>query len=341
MENHLMRFDVKSPPTSAHNWRWIFWAASLVPVLLLLMWSVRSTWQRNQDLLGTRNSAEETQRLRRILSGSLDEQATQLRHDAVRIAANAESNATQSEISTGDSSVSVRGDAALLSVIDDNRFGVSVVEKPAYDELLAKVRDLSSSELERVARRDVPFAVLMLNASSYRGQVLTVEGEVRRLNRIPSRPESPVDAECFEAWLFTTDSGLNPYRIILSELPKELPTGNQLDPPVRVRATGYFFKRYSYATSSDFHTAPLFLAKTLIPLAAKPTSQKMEHGSPSGQLAWVAFAGLSFLTVAWFALSRPTRRRTAIATSTNEPPDFRWLTSTTQPPVEKETREQV
>ncbi len=336
-----MRFDVKSPPTPAHNWRWILWAASLVPVLLLLMWSVRSTWQRNQDLLGTRHSVEDAQRLHRILSGPLEEQATQLRHDAVRVVSNAESNATQIEIPIGESTVSVRGDAALLSVIDDNRFGVSVAEKSAYDELLAKVCDFSSSELERIARRDVPFAVLMLNANNYRGQVLTVEGDVRRLNRIPSRPGMPVDAEHFEAWLFTSDSGLNPYRIILSELPEAMPTGNQLDPPVRVRATGYFFKRYSYATSGDFHTAPLLLAKTLIPLAAKSTSQKMEHGSPSGQLAWAAFAGLSFLTVAWFAFSRPTRRRTAITTSTNEPPDFRWLTSPTQPPVEKETREQV
>ncbi len=344
--NDHMRFDQSSASSAALNWRWFLWATSLVPLLLLMGMMIRQAHRSKLDPVLAGQSPEDAKRLQRILHEPAERSVSPLRHDALRIVTTAEHSQPVSRDDDhsagqggGDTqaravvSPSVQLDKSLLAAVEDNTFGVTNAEKDTYDTVLATARDTSQADLERIARKDIPFAVLMLDAHRYRGEVLTVEGDLRRLHHFASPPNVQGVTEYYEAWLFTSDSGLNPYRIICTSLPESLSSsfGDQLDPPVRVRATGYFFKRYSYATDDDFHTAPLLLAKTLT-LLGQPAPKLANVGSGRSQtLTIIAFGVLAGFAVVWLAIEVGKRRSLCVTSSDSsskdspETPDFGWL----------------
>lgn len=284
----------------------------LAPSLLILSWSLKQTRQPKLDPVLAGRTPDEARRLKQLLNEPHETETAPLRDDAVRVVGDSDSQSTSI-------------DKSLLASITDNTFGVTAAEKVAYDTLLAKVRGVPHAELERIAQTDVPFAVLMLEAERYRGEVLTVEGEIRRCHPMAASSDEPPTTE---VWLFTADSGLNPYRVVLTELPAGVPLGDDLNPPFRVRVTGYFFKRYSYATANDFHTAPLLLAKTLIVLA-QPKSPATRPAGYSGSLTYLAIGILAaFLVVGAtveLIVRKRSRRRDVASSETTETPDFTWL----------------
>ena len=306
-----MRFGTSDRPPLAPNWRLILWAAMLAPSLLILSWSLKSARQPNPDPVLAGRTPDEVRRLKRLLSEPHESPSAPLRDDAVRVVSDSSSQATSI-------------DKSLFASVTDNTFGVTAAEKVAYDTLMARVRDMPIVELERTAHSNVPFAVLMLEADRYRGEVLSVEGEIRRCHQIAAS-DAP---SSLEAWLFTADSGLNPYRVVFTDLPTGVPLGDDLKPPLRVRATGYFFKRYSYATANDFHTAPLLLAKTLTVLA-QPKSAAPRPAGYSGSLTYLAIGILvTFLVVGVtveLIFRRRLRRRDVPPSETTDSPDFTWL----------------
>ncbi len=307
-----MRFGNTDRPPLAPNWRLILWGAMLAPSLLILSWSLKQVRQPKPDPVLAGRTPEEARRLKRLLNEPHESESVSLRDDAVRVVGDSSSQATPI-------------DKSLLASVTDNTFGVTAAEKLAYDTLLARVRDMPLAELERSAQADVPFAVLMLQADRYRGELLTIDGEIRRCLPMAAAPDEPT---LLEAWLFTADSGLNPYRVVLTELPAGVPQGDDLKPPFRVRATGYFFKRYSYATANDFHTAPLLLAKTLTVLS-QPKSPAPRPAGYSGSLTYLAIGILlTFLVVGVtveMIYRRRSRRRDALPSETTDAPDFTWL----------------
>lgn len=307
-----MRFGTSDRPPLAPNWRLILWGAMLAPSLLILSWSLKQTRQPKLDPVLAGRTPDEARRLKQLLNEPHETESTPLRDDTVRVVGDSSTPATPI-------------DKSLLASITDNTFGVTAAEKVAYDTFLAKVRDVPLTELERIAQADVPFAVLMLDANRYRGEVLTVDGEIRRCQQIAGSLDEP---PTWEAWVFTTDSGLNPYRVVCLDLPVSIPLGDDLKPPFRVRVTGYFFKRYSYATANDFHTAPLLLAKTLTVLS-QPKSPAARPAGYSGSLTYLAIGILlTFLGVGVtveLIFRRRSRRRDVVSSETTETPDFTWL----------------
>jgi hypothetical protein len=307
-----MRLGTADRPPLASNWRLILWAATLAPALLILSWSLRQARQPPPDPVYAGRTPEEAQRLKRLLRQPPDSTEVPLRSDEVRLVG--------TPAAPGN-----RVDPSKLSAINDNTFGISATEKAAYDELLEKVRRTPLQDLERTARTDFAFAVLMLEAERFRGELLTVEGMVRRCQPIAA---TSTETASQEAWLFTADSGVNPYRVVFLDGPPGLPFGDDLQPPIRVRATGYFFKRYSYATADDFHTAPLLLAKTLVVLQQSVLgTQRTTPRSRSLTLLAVGILA-AFLTVGvlvQFLGRRRSPRREVPPADAGDSPDFRWL----------------
>ncbi len=307
-----MRFGTSDRPPLAPNWRLILWGAMLAPSLLILSWSLKQARQPKSDPVLAGRTPDEARRLKRLLNEPHESVTAPLRDDAVRVVGD-----------SGSQSPSI--DKSLLASVTDNTFGVTAAEKVAYDTLLAEARDRPLAELERIAHADLPFAVLMLEAERYRGEVLTVEGEIRRCQPLVASPAEP---SALEVWLFTADSGLNPYRVVCSDLPAGVPLADELKPPLRVRVTGYFFKRYSYATANDFHTAPLLLAKTLTVLS-QPKSPVPRPAGYSSSLTYLAIGILvTFLVVGVtveLIFRRRSRRRDAVPSGTTDATDFTWL----------------
>jgi hypothetical protein len=190
----------------------------------------------------------------------------------------------------------IQFDPELLAVVDDNTMGIRPVESNPYYTVLAKARDLPSGVMQKHADADVSFAVLMNQSPQFRGKPITVRGEIRRLLPFTASKNEHDIKDLWEAWLFTEDSGLDPYRIVCTEIPPGIPQGDGRKYAVPVRVTGFFFKIEGYEGRGGLHTAPLLLAKTLRWLPPPPVN---ENDNVLG--AWIV--GLVCLTAVGLAFT--------------------------------------
>lgn len=291
---------------------------TLLPMMLLAGWFAHNPHSPRSESALAGRSPEDARRLDRILHAQSESPVSPSPDDSLRVAFDSNELLPSQQISD-DSMSAVALDKSLLGSVSDSTFGIPKAERPAYEAVLAQARRVPQRELERTARQAVPFGLLMLEADQYRGDVLTIEGDMRRLHRLTPVPNVAGSSESFEAWIFTADSGLNPYRVICTSLPEGFPFGDQLDPPIRVRATGYFFKRFSYATTGDHHTAPLLLAKTLVRInVPKPVMHQPRHRSRT--LTIVAVCVLLVIAIGWTIVGplSPRPKRDADDSSTSE-----------------------
>jgi hypothetical protein len=168
--------------------------------------------------------------------------------------------------------------ATDLEPIQDDSVGLRSDESGPYHRILARARDLPDGYLSQVATNPA-FSVLQNQPEHFRGQVISVAGDLRRLMRFPIRENDQGITVLYEALIFTADSGTTPYRIRLTSPPSGLPTGRVIDPAVPVRVVGYFFKRDQYIVETDLrvHSAPMLLARHI--------ERRTDVASPSNRLA--------------------------------------------------------
>jgi hypothetical protein len=157
-------------------------------------------------------------------------------------------------------------DPELLATIRDDTLNIRSSEREAYLALLARARDLPHSQLEREAARDVSYSQIISDPDLYRGKLVTLEGDLRRLVDVGGLGSAPGDdthgiQKVYEAWFFTADSGDAPYVFRCTSIPAGIPEGEKLSEKIRV--TGYFFKRYQYPTVRGLYAAPMLLGKRL------------------------------------------------------------------------------
>lgn len=190
----------------------------------------------------------------------------------------------------------------LLEDVQDKRVGLLRREQDAMDRVLKRVRALTQSELEDAAKNDVGFRVVFTDSEAYRGTLIRLDGTLWRLQKFPFGDPESTDDDLWQAWLFSSDSGNNPWVVFLTDIPADLEPGQAIDREVSL--AGYFFKNYGYATSDGLHIAPMLIAKTMT-LKPQPVvgPQQQEH------LGWYVFmflasVGLLFaLLIWWFARS--------------------------------------
>jgi hypothetical protein len=346
-----MRFTSTNKPAAIPSWRVILWMTTLLPLMLMASWFARGSHAARSKDGASGLTKDEARRLDRILHFASDSSETpnvgeSLRDSHSNSISDSHSNSvlssTRNSVSDADSNAdsnASRGAARLRSV-SDNTFGIPVAERVAYEALLTQAHNAQAADLERAAHRDVPFALLMLEPDRFRGDLITIEGDLRRLLRIAtvsdnaqnsevsnksdvSQKRAMSQPESYEAWIFTSDSGLNPYRVVYTDLPTGLAVSDQITPPIRVRTTGYFFKRFSYATTGSDHTAPLLLAKTLTNITStRPIARLPDHRARTLTIA--SIGTLLVLTIGWLIVGgsvRQLRNRSELSSSL-EPPDF-------------------
>jgi hypothetical protein len=191
-------------------------------------------------------------------------------------------------------------DPAVLEPVKDNTLGVRHDESDAYFRLLAQIRGLPHRALDQAARDDVSYTVLMVDPEHYRGQLVTVEGEIRRLLPFEATENRYGVKQLYDGWLFTAESGNNPYHIVCTSVPAGIPHGRSIRESVRVRVTGYFFKRESYATEDGLrlHSAPLILAKDMR-RSLPPAAQQEEQSLVRYLVAFMAAVGAALAITLW------------------------------------------
>ena len=176
-----------------------------------------------------------------------------------------------------------------LATIRDNTVGVRSSETSAWLNMVAAARDVDPLQLTESAI-EPDFRVVMVSPERFRGVAMTIEGELRRVSTIEVEPNRYGVSELYDAWLFTRDSGSNPYHVVASAISEDLPAEGDFADPVPVKLTGFFFKREHYMNSArDLHAAPLVLAQqiTAVPqvaVVASATTNMQRY------LTWFAFA---------------------------------------------------
>ncbi len=174
---------------------------------------------------------------------------------------------------------------SLLKSVQDNTLGVRSAEAEAFYSVLARARNLADVEQSGAAKDETAYTVLMSNAAHYRGRLVTISGQIRRLNALPVEQNDAGIDRLYEAWMFTADAGNNPIRVVVTSIPEGMPLGES--DRLRGRVTGYFFKLQGYEAQSGLHTAPLLLAKELKQLpSVRPAI------GPSSSLNMLLTAGL-------------------------------------------------
>jgi hypothetical protein len=173
----------------------------------------------------------------------------------------------------------------------------------SYNYLLVLAHKTPQKALAKGARHDVTYAHLWEEPEKYRGQIVRVEGRLRRLrkfdsSRIAAKEGVPV---LYEGWIFEEQYYHNPYCVIVSELPRGIQAGEQLD--YRVGFDGYFFKRYRYQAGDAVRDAPLLIGRTLTTLAELPPVEP-EPTAPMLVNAFLGVLGVTALLVigltVWF-----------------------------------------
>jgi hypothetical protein len=155
-----------------------------------------------------------------------------------------------------------RLDRSRLAAVRDNTLGIRADESEAFFYVLNHVRHVPGTDLERAAKPGVQYVNLMSDPTLFRGEPVTITGELWRLYEFPASTNDFGLTKLYEAWVFTSDSSTHPYRIVATALGDDIRPGENQRTPVRI--TGYFFKREGYETPGGLHVAPTLLAKRIL-----------------------------------------------------------------------------
>lgn len=175
-----------------------------------------------------------------------------------------------------------------LSSVQDKTRGIGDDERDAYFQLLKYAADGDYKQQQAVAEKNLAnfeqqfydnqklalekdpngpryrfslYADMLKNPQAYRGQLVPLQGHVRRVEEMPI-VDGDVDlGVAFQAYLFTEDSRTHPYIIVCREVPPGMPRGGDVLEEVAV--TGYFFKLYAYDAQDAVRIAPLLIAQRI------------------------------------------------------------------------------
>jgi hypothetical protein len=183
-------------------------------------------------------------------------------------------------------------DRAPVRNVDEN-----YDEFQAYNLLLVRAHKTAAGAFAKGARRDLTFAHLFEEPAKYRGQIVHIEGLLRRLRKFDAARLAAKEGvpALYEGWVFDAEYGYNPYCVIVTELPKSIQIGEKLDR--HVSFDGYFFKRYRYKAADGVRDAPLLIGRTLTPSASQGSAANARAPWLDSSTPWLLIAFLAILLV--------------------------------------------
>jgi hypothetical protein len=146
-----------------------------------------------------------------------------------------------------------------FQAVTDGRISREIVEMAAYQRLMRWARNQSWEPLTARAKKGFVYTDFMQSPDSFRGKLVTMKLEARRILACPAvtDPDDPAEKlTLYEVWGFSKESRSFPYVFVVLDLPEGMPYGPNVE--VSVRATGYFFGLQGYMSSfSKPGSAPL------------------------------------------------------------------------------------
>lgn len=142
-----------------------------------------------------------------------------------------------------------------FQAIEDYRLAITPTEMPAYERVVQWAINQPYQQLAQRSRRDVKLARLMNAPDEYRGKLVGVTLNVKRVepwdlkiyaDDSPRGPDAKPEKvlKLYEAWGTTWEGKAWPYLVILVDVPPEMPIGDGIEE--KVSFAGYFFKIQKY-----------------------------------------------------------------------------------------------
>jgi hypothetical protein len=174
-------------------------------------------------------------------------------------------------------------------------------EIEAFCEALEKAYRFKAPSFASAVRSNLNLtpAHLMQEPRKYRGEVVHVEGHLRRVRRFdpPMMAEQAGVRDLYEGWLFDKAYGASPICLDFIELPDGLSIAEKMDQAVTF--DGYFFKRYKYQAADgrpEGREAPLLIGNAPI-LTAAPVTPAAPDDSSWNQSLLIGFLVVSLGSV--------------------------------------------
>lgn len=192
-------------------------------------------------------------------------------------------------------------DPVRFEPIEDYSVGVRPQESDSYFYTLYHAGQVPLETLVEAGEEDVARSAIRSRPGYYRGKVITIEGELRRLERIKAKQNAYGLEEFYSAWVITPTSDNVPYHVIAMFKDENLPVEELIEDSVPVRVSGYFFKIESYATGDlKPQMTQLLVARRITAAPARPTPISLSEGSNPGKWLFVIFS-VVFVIAIWSA----------------------------------------
>jgi len=160
----------------------------------------------------------------------------------------------------------------LEQFTDGKGIGVGGAEAEIYGKILTLANYTSTKAFHKKVRKDLTWSHLFNDAKTYRGEVVRIEGKLKRINRFPPPREATDEGvnDLYEAWIFSDALGANPYCVVFTEWPEKLPRsllGEEIKGNYLVGADGYFLKKFRYKSKGGERESPLLIGHSISVLA--------------------------------------------------------------------------
>jgi hypothetical protein len=192
----------------------------------------------------------------------------------------------------------------LKSIGDNKPLGFS--EWDAWLHLFDVLENSSEAALQRASTGRAGFVQLFEQSSEYRGELVTVEGIIRRAHPAKTPKNDYGLEDYYQTWLWPDDHPNDPIVVWCLHLPDGFPVGMEM--AEEAEATGFFFKRWAYkAADGNMRRAPMVLARTVHWRKRSEATSRVPEG-PLPLVLMIAGAAAFGVLAAVYVYNRPRRR---------------------------------
>lgn len=207
-------------------------------------------------------------------------------------------------------------DASLLETIEDNTH-FRDEEIQAWFHLLGIASSATADQLAAASLGEIAYAQLLNQPEFYRGQVVHVDGNARRVESImPAANDADVD-QLYLILVQPSRDLLRPFAIYCHELPAGWSIDDNLPNDGRMTCEALFFKNKVYDNQLGVDLMPVFLAHSVTPIARSDTLVDRTPALPAWQMIAVAALVVGGI-VLWISVRNTDHPRPRVALDATE-----------------------
>lgn len=279
-------------------------------VAFLIVLALIYSWIRNpQSWRWLENNSEPN----RVVTGHEDAAAT-----TTSAAHNAPGKSDSAEVivpGPTDQDAAEAAEAKNLFQAVTDRAPLAPIEMPAYWRCLKWARAQSFAQLDQRAIHGLVYTQLWEQPDKYRGKLIRLRLHLQRILDWDAPKNSAGVRRVYEAWGWTDESKSFPYVVVLSDVPKGIPLGDNLhEEGVFV---GYFLKTMAYTAYNRNRSSPLLVGR----MEWLPSTAPVHPIVGRRDWVWITAVGIPvvLLIVAgtWYRM----RRSRSVALPAGAPPD--------------------